>query len=120
MAVIFCETSNPTKWVIDQPPTVRTPGQHRPDRGTIGGSRTDRDYRMSTYDKASPRAAQKSARRFLIRSVSLIASPPNYQDVRYSSASTVALRSPNVTDDTKTTKHGRHRKRSPGRIGGSF
>jgi hypothetical protein len=26
--------------------------RHRPDRGTIGGSRADRDYRMSTYDKA--------------------------------------------------------------------
>src|SRR3984893_11527602 len=52
MAVIFCETSNPTKWVIDQPPTVRITGRHRPDRGTIGGSRADRDYRMSTYDNA--------------------------------------------------------------------
>jgi hypothetical protein len=48
MAVIFCETSNPTKWVIDQPPTARITGRHRPDRGTIGGSRADRDYRMST------------------------------------------------------------------------
>ena len=50
MAVIFCETSNPTKWVIDQPPTVRITGQCRPDRGTIDKSRADRDFRMSTYD----------------------------------------------------------------------
>src|ERR1700720_711174 len=49
MAVIFCETSNPTKCVIDEPPTVRITGRHRPDRGTIGGSGAARDYRMSTY-----------------------------------------------------------------------
>jgi hypothetical protein len=48
MAVIFCETSNPTKRVIYEPPTVRITGRHRPDRGTIGGSRADRDYRIST------------------------------------------------------------------------
>ena len=53
MAVIFCETSNPTKWVIDQPPTARITGRHRPDRGTIGGSRADRDYRMSTIRDSS-------------------------------------------------------------------
>jgi hypothetical protein len=28
---------------------VRIPGQRRPDRGTIGRSRANRDYRMSTY-----------------------------------------------------------------------
>ncbi|MGC2221035.1 MAG: hypothetical protein WA624_01005 [Methylocella sp.] len=50
--VIFCETSKPTKWVIDQPPILRITGRYRPDRDTIGGSRADRDYRMSTYDKA--------------------------------------------------------------------
>jgi hypothetical protein len=50
MAVIFCETSNPTKRVIDEPPTVRITGQRRPDRGTFGKSSADRDYRMSTYD----------------------------------------------------------------------
>ena len=55
MAVIFCETSNPTKWVIDQPPTVRITGQHRPDRGTIGGSRADRDYRTSASHPAAVR-----------------------------------------------------------------
>jgi hypothetical protein len=43
IAVIFCETSNPTKWVID----VRITGQRRPDRGTIGRSGANRDYRMS-------------------------------------------------------------------------
>jgi hypothetical protein len=26
--------------------------RHRPDRGTLGGSGADRDYRMSTYDRA--------------------------------------------------------------------
>jgi hypothetical protein len=31
---------------------VRTTGRHRPDRGTIGGSGANRDYRMSTYDNA--------------------------------------------------------------------
>jgi hypothetical protein len=53
IAVIFCETSNPTKWVINQPPTVRITGRRSPDRGTIGGSGTDRDYRMSTDGKPS-------------------------------------------------------------------
>ncbi|MGA9488619.1 MAG: hypothetical protein WBV25_16310, partial [Methylocella sp.] len=38
-AVIFCETSNPTKWVIDQPPTVLITGQ-RSGRGTIDKSST--------------------------------------------------------------------------------
>jgi hypothetical protein len=52
IAVIFCETSNPTKQVIDEPPTVRITGQRRPDRGTIGGSSANRDYRMSTYVNA--------------------------------------------------------------------
>jgi len=32
---------------------VRISGRHRPDRGTIGGSGADRDYRMSTYDEAA-------------------------------------------------------------------
>jgi hypothetical protein len=32
---------------------VRITGQRRPDRGTIGGSSADRDYRMSTYDRAA-------------------------------------------------------------------
>jgi len=51
MAVIFCETSKPTKWVImAEPPMVRIAGQRRPDRGTIGRSGARRDYRMSTYD----------------------------------------------------------------------
>jgi hypothetical protein len=52
MAVIFCETSNPTKWVIDQPPTARITGRHRPDRGTI--ARADRDYRMFTHLVVEP------------------------------------------------------------------
>jgi hypothetical protein len=47
IAVIFCETSNPTKRVIDEPPMVRITGQRRPDRGTIGRSSANRDYRMS-------------------------------------------------------------------------
>jgi hypothetical protein len=34
IAVIFCETSNPTKRVIDEPPTERITGQPSPDRGT--------------------------------------------------------------------------------------
>jgi hypothetical protein len=33
-------------------PTVRITGQRRPDRGTIGGSSANRDYRMSTYVNA--------------------------------------------------------------------
>src|SRR5438094_7424699 len=49
IAVIFCETSNPTKRVIDEPPTVRITGRQRPDRGTIGRLGANRDYRMSTY-----------------------------------------------------------------------
>src|SRR5262249_18274112 len=49
IAVIFCETSKPTKQVIDEPPIVRITGQRRPDRGTIGRSGANRDYRMSTY-----------------------------------------------------------------------
>ena len=48
IAVIFCETSNPTKQVINDPPMVRITGQRRPDRGTIGRSGANRDYRMST------------------------------------------------------------------------
>ena len=39
---------------IDQPPTVRITGRHRPDRGTIGGSGANRDYRMSTYELCTP------------------------------------------------------------------
>ena len=51
MAVIFCETSKPTKWVImAEPPMLRITGRCRPDRGTIGRSGAHRDYRMSTYD----------------------------------------------------------------------
>jgi hypothetical protein len=53
MAVIFCETSTPSKQVIHESPIVRTTGRHRSDRGTIGGSGADRDYRMSPYDKAA-------------------------------------------------------------------
>ena len=48
VAVILCETSNPAKQVIDEPPKVRITGQPCPDRGTIDRSNTDRDYRMST------------------------------------------------------------------------
>jgi hypothetical protein len=43
--------SNPTKQVIDEPPTVRITG-HCPDRGTIGRSGANRDYRMSTRNNA--------------------------------------------------------------------
>jgi putative transposase len=32
---------------------VRITGRYRPDRGTIGGSRADRDYRMSTHATAT-------------------------------------------------------------------
>jgi hypothetical protein len=52
MAVIFRETSNPTKQVIHESPMARITGRHRPDRGTIGGSGADRDYRISTYNNA--------------------------------------------------------------------
>src|SRR5215212_5770743 len=38
IAVVFCDTSKPTKWVIDQPPMVETTGPQRPDHGTIGQS----------------------------------------------------------------------------------
>jgi hypothetical protein len=34
---------------------VRITGRHCPDRGTIGGSGANRDYRMSTYDKTQRR-----------------------------------------------------------------
>jgi hypothetical protein len=47
-AVIFCETSGPTKWDIDESPAGNH-RRHRPDGGTISGSRADRDYRMSIY-----------------------------------------------------------------------
>jgi hypothetical protein len=53
MAVIFCETSTPSKQVIHESPIVRISGLHRPDRGTIGGSGADRHYQMSTYHKAA-------------------------------------------------------------------
>jgi hypothetical protein len=33
-----------------EPPTVRTTGRHRLDRGPIGGSGADRDNPMTTYD----------------------------------------------------------------------
>jgi hypothetical protein len=46
---IFCETSKPTKRVINEPPMVRITEQRRPDRGTIGRSSANRDYRMSTH-----------------------------------------------------------------------
>ena len=39
--------SNPTKQVIDEPPKVQITGQSCPDRGTIGRSSANRDYRMS-------------------------------------------------------------------------
>jgi hypothetical protein len=53
MAVIFCETSKPRKWIIMvEPPMVRITGQRRPDRGTIGRSGAHRDYRMSRHDNA--------------------------------------------------------------------
>src|SRR5208283_5024404 len=52
MAVIFCETSKPTKWVIMiEPPMVRITERRRPDRGTIERSGAHRDYRMSTHVK---------------------------------------------------------------------
>src|SRR4051794_8065242 len=38
IAVVFCDTAKPTKWVIDQPPMVETTGPQRPDHGTIGQS----------------------------------------------------------------------------------
>jgi ribosome-associated toxin RatA of RatAB toxin-antitoxin module len=41
MAVILCETSNPTKRDIDEPPTVRITGRHR-------------QYRWSFHDESSP------------------------------------------------------------------
>jgi hypothetical protein len=45
MAVIFCETSKPTKWVIMiELPMVRIAGQRRPDRGTIERSGAHRDF----------------------------------------------------------------------------
>jgi hypothetical protein len=52
IAVIFCETSNPTKRVINEPPMVRITGQSLRDRDTIGASRADRDYRMSRHVNA--------------------------------------------------------------------
>jgi len=39
--------STPSKQVIHESPMARITGRHRPDRGTIGGSGADRDYRMS-------------------------------------------------------------------------
>jgi hypothetical protein len=50
---IVCETSNPTKRVINEPPILRITGRSLPDRDTIGRSSADRDYRMSTYDSAA-------------------------------------------------------------------
>lgn len=50
MAVIFCETSKPTKWdIMIKPPMVRITGPRHPDRDTIERSDAHRDYRMSTY-----------------------------------------------------------------------
>jgi hypothetical protein len=53
--------STPSKRVIDEPPMARITEQRRPDRGTIGGSSADRDYRMSTYDNAIRRVRLERA-----------------------------------------------------------
>ena len=58
MAVIFCETSNPTKWVIDQPPTARITRRHRPDRGTIDKSSANRDYAVEGAEDQVGRASE--------------------------------------------------------------
>jgi hypothetical protein len=39
--------------LFDEPSTVRITGRHRPDRGTIGRSSANRDYRMSRHVNAS-------------------------------------------------------------------
>jgi hypothetical protein len=54
-AVNFCETFKPPKWVIDQSPILRITGHRLPDRDTFGGSRADKDYRMSRHDNAKIR-----------------------------------------------------------------
>jgi hypothetical protein len=41
---------------------VRITGRSRPDRGTIDKSMADRDYRMSTYDKASSSSSEARLR----------------------------------------------------------
>jgi hypothetical protein len=47
IAAVFCETSKPTKQVIDEPPKVRITGQSCPDRGTIDRTDADRDYQIA-------------------------------------------------------------------------
>jgi hypothetical protein len=106
ITVIFWETSNPTKQVIYEPPTVRITGRHRPDRGTIGGSRADRDYRMSRHDNAAltlvapPRIADRRP---------LLATRPGFRS-HYEIHLTAFYLSP------KRCRHRRHRprRRSPG------
>src|ERR1700730_12907466 len=48
----FLSCANAHFSVIDEPPMVRITGQRRPDSGPIGRSSANRDYRMSTYDRA--------------------------------------------------------------------
>ncbi len=71
IAVIFCETSNPTKRVIDKSPMVQITRQRRPVGGTICRSGADRDYRMSTYDNAQDDSSRAEASRFSARKRSL-------------------------------------------------
>jgi hypothetical protein len=49
LAIACAQSFNPTKRVIDEPPIVRITGRHRPDRGTIGRSSANRDYRVSIH-----------------------------------------------------------------------
>ena len=49
----FCETSNPTNR-SSMLPMVQITGQRRPDRGTIGRSGANPDYRMSTNAHKCP------------------------------------------------------------------
>jgi hypothetical protein len=90
----------------DQPPILRITGRCLPDRDTIGGSRADRDYRMSRHDNAAltlvapPRIADR--RPFL-------ATRPGFRS-HYEIRLTAFYLSP------KRCRHRRHRprRRSPG------
>jgi hypothetical protein len=54
MAVIFCETSNPTKRVIENLRSCESPGDTARIATLIGESGADRDYRMSTHGANFP------------------------------------------------------------------
>src|SRR5262249_18960626 len=67
----------PDKASHHEPPNVRITGQSFPDRGTIGRSSADRDYRMSTY--GLPRQRERHCRSCREKAVGLIRDPARWR-----------------------------------------